>query len=222
MDTTRPPLPELVRTGLRSVPRDHAIRAVVALAGVFVLVLVVLYEGFDVEARLLVADPSEVLDFPSWYGALSYVGVLGWWTGATAAACGAALAPVGTSLRHHLPRLAIATAFLALDDLFRIHEEVSNATGVPEGLVYLAYLPLVAWAAWRALPALAPELPLLLVAAVGLGGSLASDVVSEVVAVTFRGSVVLEEGSKFLGLVAWSSALAAAARRAPAGDPPVG
>ncbi len=199
-----------IRDGLTTRP----VQVVLVTTAVVVGVQFVLFYGTGLEARTLVTDPAEIVHFPSWYGALSHLGVLSWWSAGTVAAFGAALAPAGHPLRRHLTRLAIASAFLSLDDLFRFHETWSDFIGVPESILYLAYLPLIIWWLYRAMPDMEPERFLLILTAVGLGGSLFSDVVFEDIwPLVMRGDVVIEEGLKFLGIFAWTAAMVVASAR---------
>lgn len=84
-------------------------------------------------------DPIAALNGPIYAGFVSSVGVLLWWTGAVACLLAAIRL---RRTRAFVPLLAAGTftAWLALDDLFQIHEEgITAATGLSEKVVYVAY-----------------------------------------------------------------------------------
>jgi hypothetical protein len=98
---------------------------------------------------------------------------------------------------------AAFTSWLALDDLFMIHEDVLPQLGVPEAITYGLYAAAAAGyflLSWRAI--LASRRALMASAMVLLGTSVAIDVLVQSDS-TVR--VFVEDGAKLLGILAWTS-----------------
>ena len=147
----------------------------------------------------LLADPVYVADLPAYTGVVSQAGVLAWTVGAAVALFAAAL--TGSRLLRDLGWL---TAFLAIDDVFLLHDQVLP---VPE-VVFFAVLGVVVLLLLRRhLAALRVDRSRPVVAAgVAL---LASSVIADVSMldkVTVLAAVA-EEALKVAGIVAWSGAL---------------
>jgi hypothetical protein len=186
-------------------PRSTGFLVAFALAP---LVLAFLSTLAPVHPEFLFSDPAGMTGLPPYAGLFSFAGILAWWSAATACVLVASVAPRS----RHSAMLACAgmlSAMLALDDLFMIHERVAPWFGVPENLVMGGYA--VAGAAYlygfrdlhRRL-----DWPLLLAALGLLGFSVGFDVVS---GYSVPG-LVIEEGTKFAGVVAWSAYHLLAAR----------
>jgi hypothetical protein len=147
-------------------------------------------------------DPTDVLNGAFFIGALSSLGVLLWWTAATAAGLAGWIA---RRERIGLALLAAAafTASLALDDLFLIHEIAAPDAGVPELSIYAAYAVAAAVFAWRfgAVVVRATPWPLLALACALLAADVAVDVGTRVL--LDRQIYALEDGLKLLGIVGW-------------------
>lgn len=136
-------------------------------------------------------------------GSLANLGVLLWWTGAVAAAL------AGYTRRgdpRALPLLAagILTGWLALDDLYLLHETFFPRRGVPEHYVVMAYPPLAAAYAWVFRDFLRQSEWILIATATALlAGSILIDSTSNV--------AWQEDSAKFLGIVGWTAFLIRAA-----------
>jgi hypothetical protein len=179
-----------------------ALAALVAWIG---LLAVVRSAGFN--AAALMRDPATMVGLPLGHGSLSTVGAMGW--AFAAALCFAA----------HLTRMpamgsiAGLLVVLGLDDALLLHEEVLPAVGIPQALVFAAYL---GWAAAiaRQVAAHAAELDagLLAVACTAFGISMGLDVAA-------HAPVVFEDGPKLFGIAVlgwWAFRRARAALAAPA------
>jgi hypothetical protein len=94
------------------------------------------------------------------------------------------------------------TGWLCLDDLFMVHEDVLPLFGVPQPATYAAYASFAALyfaLAWRHILAARPVLMLLALAL--LGTSVAIDIIATSESPLH---VMTEDGSKFLGILAWT------------------
>jgi hypothetical protein len=189
----------------------------VLVYGAGVAVLLLFHLAADITGRSFysfIRDPTSVRRGGDYLtGSLSNLGVLVWWTGAVAAA-------LAGYLRRHdwrgLPLLAagLFTGWLALDDLFLLHETFFPRRGIGERTVIAAY-PLVA-AAYALLFRdflRRSEWILLASAAALFAASIAIDFTTNVPR--------WEDSAKFLGIVGWTAFLVRAAFFA-LGDGPVG
>jgi hypothetical protein len=114
------------------------------------------------------------LDVPPYVGFSSNLGVLVWW-GAAVVSAGSAVLLWRARRPEAGPLLALAviSAAAALDDLFRVHEYVLPALGVPEALAYGLYVVATLGVLWMIRWFLAAnEWPMLLVAGVFFAASL--------------------------------------------------
>ena len=102
-----------------------------------------------------------------------------------------------------LAAAGVFTGWLALDDLFMIHEDVLPWFGVSQIVTYGAYAAMAALYflyAWRQILAFRPLL--MAVALALLGSSVLIDVFWHSESAV---RVFLEDGTKFLGILAWTS-----------------
>ena len=189
----------------------HALRAVVfatyvpplcALAALAALSL-----ATGIEASYLTRDPSETLRAPFYIGFVSNVGILVW--SAAAAVClfaAAVLArtPGAVEQTAFLLASGFLTSWLALDDLFTLHDVViPTYLFVPQKL-FLAVLGLVVFSylvRFR-VAILATDYLLLLLAFGFLALSVLFDGLQGRFAVPFHH--YFEDGTKLLGIVGWA------------------
>jgi hypothetical protein len=97
----------------------------------------------------------------------------------------------------------VATCWLALDDLFLIHELLILELGVPEAGIFAVYAAVCAACLWYCRSILAPRrCLLLLIALIWFGLSVLIDV-----AIQTQGELesFLEDAAKFCGIAAWSA-----------------
>lgn len=194
--------------------------AVVACGAVAVLALVGAVHVLGWDFRLMARDPISVAragdDVDRHYvGWVSHAGVLGW---AAAAATGLAGARMhrGDRGRAALMVGGLLSLGLAVDDLYLVHESlVPRYTPLPEETVLAGWAVVtVAWLVGFRRWALGQRaLPLLVVAGVALGASVAADLVGA--------GVLTEESLKLFGVGVWTCFLWRAAIGSPASAPPL-
>jgi hypothetical protein len=193
--------------------------AVLAAAGVSSVLF-----GFD--SSELFTDPSVVADYSDHVGAVSHIGVLTWVAGGAVALLAGSIVARG-ALRSLLLALGSVSLLLALDDLFRGHENLGEVlhAGEGENVVVAVYGLAVLAILVRMRRVIVERTPLVLlgVAAAFFAASLAADVVLDR-GDGFAGQVAVEDGAKLMGIFAWTAYLAVTARRAvmapPAPPPP--
>jgi hypothetical protein len=146
----------------------------------------VLHNATQMNVKDLFVDPTAKAQLGSHVGLFSHLGVLALWTGATVLVGSALLGSRGAGTRFLLT-LGGLLAWLALDDLYLIHEGLGGVIArhvlpsidrrMLEGVVFAAYG--VAWVAWlvRFRRTLLNDTSVLLLLALALlGGSVAIDV----------------------------------------------
>ncbi|HUF83199.1 MAG TPA: hypothetical protein VMQ81_01270 [Acidimicrobiia bacterium] len=174
------------------------------LPAILLLAAIVVQDG--VPDRELLSDPAQITDSSASTGLVSNLGMVAW-TGAAAALLGAAyvlrrlLAP-----RERVALLVSAglfTVVLLVDDLFLLHERtVEDKLGIPEVVTIAVYaLAALGWAILFRRQLRSTPFVLAAIALAGLG-------VSAVVDLAHPGrwsQPVLEDGSKFLAILAWAA-----------------
>lgn len=156
-------------------------------------------------------------------GLISNFGIFLWWAAASITGF-AALVAASLSARTYdilaLTMAAVFTAWLALDDLFMLHESVLPLIGLPQpatyalyGAIAIAYIAL----SWRVVLTAFPMFLLMAISMLGL--SVFVDIMAEhdLGAISYwlqanlRTSFLLEDGFKFLGIGFWCCVHIAAA-----------
>ena len=204
----------------RTRPLSDAItrRNALLIAGgaILVLVLAVAASGlFETPLFAIVSDPFTTTDAGVLTGAVSHLGVLLWWAGATIALFAAHVLrgkPGQREARRFLLGSGLISAYLTFDDLFLLHEQVLNKitplpqpgvlaiTALVTGLFLYRYRSFVRTTAW----------PVLLTAGAMFAASLAIDFVSDVGVYADawelpKAATFLEESFKWFGIVAWAT-----------------
>lgn len=163
--------------------------------------------------RNLFLDPGFLTGSPWYTGALSNLGVLVWTSGVVFAGAGAWVARrIGReSAARFLAMGAAATLILLLDDVFRLHSGplrrlLGGSKSVAQGVVIL---PVVVWVAVFWADIMRTRLALLFAALSSLAGSVVVDVIFGLGGDT---SLLIEDGMKFLGVLAWSQYFAITSR----------
>jgi hypothetical protein len=158
----------------------------------------------------LLKDPFTVVQLSNqcchvYYGLVSNLGVM-LWTTAAAVCLFTALLLVNLGRRGAEPIFLIAaglfTGWLALDDFFMIHEDVLPLFGVPQPLTYAGYAGAAALyllLSWRQILDSRPALMALAMALLGT-----SVVIDVLVHSESTLHVFMEDGAKFLGILAWT------------------
>ncbi|MFK8024410.1 MAG: hypothetical protein AB8G26_10660 [Ilumatobacter sp.] len=161
----------------------------------------------------LFLDPAYFTGAPWYTGAMSNLAILVWTTGAVFAAAGAWVARhVGrTSAYRFLAVGALATLVLVLDDVFALHAgPLRRALGDSKiAAQLLIVLPAISWAlSFR--DDIRRTRSLYLIAAVAaLGASLTVDVA---IGLDGDDGLLVEDGLKLLGILAWSQYFAITSR----------
>jgi len=173
--------------------------------------LVAVNQATGIKVSVFTRDPIQVLDGQAYVGVYSNVGILIW--AAAAVSCFFAAAVLHRcggerSWRKFLTASGIVTSILLIDDLFLMHELVlPEHVGIPEALIVPAYgLMLLAYLWTFRRNILATDF-LILVLALGLFGFSAGIDVVALATDEFHGVHLLEDGFKFLGIVAWTTYL---------------
>lgn len=141
-----------------------------------------------------------------YYGLISNTGLI-LWIGASAVCLLVGLAFLSHAGSDSFTRFALSagalSGWIALDDMFLVHEKVMPALGVPQTLVVLSYVGLALLyvaTSWRFV--LRHHWWLLFLGGGALGVSVFVDLVFHSVAPVF---VYLEDSAKFFGIVCWCS-----------------
>ncbi|MDO5612742.1 MAG: hypothetical protein Q4G14_05795 [Paracoccus sp. (in: a-proteobacteria)] len=181
---------------------EHGTMARVILPGVIVAVLLMATvvghrAGYWTVAEL-VRDPATHFELPTYAGAVSVIGVMGWVF--AAAATGLASA-VRRDLRSTLLPVSVLSLWLAIDDQFLLHEHVLPGLGIPEMAVLAIYAIVALWVLRRFLPGiLTLRLPTLATAMLCFAASL---VVDEFQTYSQFG-LLLEDFAKLAGIMFWA------------------
>lgn len=164
-------------------------------------------------------DAAATLDGPWYTGALSNSAVAFLLVGAGIALFAAGLLPSAESKSRKslLVALALVVIVVAADDLFMLHEAVFPLVGVGSVMSFAIYglaLITVLWL-WRRVVVESTDWIFLVLAALGMGFSVAIDVVLEerLFTLPFSGELI-EDPAKILGMVFMSYYLIATSRQA--------
>lgn len=175
------------------------------------IVLAAVWFQSSVSVSVLFKDPLAVAQMMDdccefYYGLVSNLGVMIWTAGA-----GICLFTSVLLFSRARPRsevlffaaAAVFTGWLTLDDLFMLHEWVLPDYGVPQTVTFGSYAAVAvvySLLSWRYILALRP---VLMASALGLLGS--SVVIDALVHTEGKTQVFFEDGTKLLGILAWTS-----------------
>lgn len=196
--------------------RDLVRIAVPLLAswGVGLAVMAAVASQPDDRAGQLLMDPSFTLGSRWYTGLVSNLGILAWTIGAAAAFAGAWLCKLGGRSRagRFLTAGGVVGALLLADDLFQFHAVLLPAElDVPKALGQAALGGCVlAWLVMNLAEIRRTHVHLLVAAAAALAGSFVVDAVYA--PLPGSGWNVVEDGAKFLGILAWSAYFVATTR----------
>ncbi len=163
--------------------------------------------------RTLFLDPAHLTGSPWYTGALSNLGILVWTAGVVFAIAGAWVARrIGRArAARFLAFGALATLVLLLDDVFALHAgPLKHALGgSKDAAQILIVLPVVAWLIVFYADIQRTRSALLFAALASLAGSMVVDM-----GVGLGGDtrLLVEDGMKFLGILAWSQYFAITSR----------
>ncbi len=186
-----------------AVVRAAAPLVIVWAAGLAVLVAAIGQDVVEREALLL--DPVTVGGLPWYTGLVSQLGVVCWAVAATVAGCGGFVAGL-VGRRGAAVFLASGSALGALllvDDLFQLHAVLlPRWLGVPKlGVVAVYGVLAVVWVVANRAELLRTRLHLFAASALAFAGSIAADVLGD----GSGTSLVVEDGGKLLGILAWAA-----------------
>lgn len=163
--------------------------------------------------EFLFLDPAHLTGTPWYTGALSNLGILVWTCGVTVAAAGAWVA--GRTERAGAARFlafgALATAVMLLDDVFAFHSGLlKNTVGIPKTIAQaMVVTPTIVWFLAFQADIRRTRSALLLA---GLGSFAGSVLVDAGLGLTGDTALLVEDGLKFLGILAWAQYFAITAR----------
>jgi len=157
-----------------------------------------------VDPRLAATDPDDIAKAPAFYGGMALFGFGVWGAGAGAAFVGAIAARGGPDpygMSRMLVQAGLITAFLAIDDMYQLHENGFQYLHIPQKVVILAYVVIVvAWAWANRVAIRATEFP---IAVVGLGFFALSVLLDQEVLGISRGPF-FEDTPKIIGICLWA------------------
>lgn len=209
-------------------PRYYGIFYTIIIVQIMLLVAVAVQSTVPVE-RLFRDMLSVAEDYPGcchvYDGMISNLGILLWWAAASVTGF-ATLVAMSLSARTYdivaLAMAAVFSAWLAIDDLFLLHDIVLPLIGMPQpatyalyGAIVFAYIAL----AWRVVLTAFPIFLLMAISALGL--SIVIDIlaghnfgaISDWLRANQRTEFLLEDGFKFLGIGFWCCVHIAAAMK---------
>lgn len=179
--------------------------ATIALASAFCAVVLGFVVGLvvwgDHSFEYYGTDPASTFGASQFVGLLSHAGVLLAWGAGFASVVAGAFVARARGWRHALPLLVAGagTAYLAFDDLFRLHEEILPRLRIEEEAIFGVYVvATLAFLWWYRRFFREHEWPLLALAAVALAASVALD--QKIVNPSAALSRWLEDGLKLFGL----------------------
>ena len=202
------------RADLASLPHHGLSAPLIAMVlGPVVLLLVstmLVTLRTGIEPSFFVRDPASTLGGHPLTGMQSHLGVLAWWATASIGIFGYAILnrrKTEPMVSSFLLCFALLTAVLALDDLFRVHEDLARRyLSVRQRYVFLAYSVSCSWLLFRFRKVIArSEYGLLVLALVFFGFSLAIDTLEH--RWDSRWCIFFEDGFKLLGIVSWGAYL---------------
>jgi hypothetical protein len=180
---------------------------IVVLAGVTMMAVGAAVAFFHATGRdwwVLLRDPAAAFDFAPTAGLFSHLGVLA--MAGTGAICvfAAMVLPRGAADRGVLGMVGALALWLALDDLFMLHEGIfPRVLGIPEPVTLAVYVGLVLGLMWRIGGRVFTQAWLgFWVAAAFLVLMLGTDVMFEVAT---PASFLVEEVAKLCGFVLWAA-----------------
>lgn len=197
---------EATRERLSTSWRSVVVVSVVVLGALAVAFVLLHLTG--VKTQYLATDPDDIADLPVYYGAMALFGFTVWGVAIGGAAVGAVAhrgLPDPARVGRMLGLAALFSAYLALDDMYELHENGYPNLGIPQLLVIGGYMVVALGWLWASRAAvLASEFPILLLAFAGFGLSVLID---QGVFGDARGPFI-EDVPKVLGLCLWALYLA--------------
>lgn len=185
----------------------HIIFFSIVITVVVMAVMVSLHYFLDVPFRQLTADPIVLSDSPIYFGFLSQAGIILWSAAATVSFVFAYFTTVfknGKSQFYFFIFNGFLISWLMIDDCFLLHEGILPGIGISQKLVLLLYAVVVIIYLFRFHKLILQKTSfILLILSFGCFG------ISALIDLIFHFETpniidtVLEDGSKFIGIVLW-------------------
>ncbi len=204
--TTYPEIPSDARTdhAPASVLPDRLIAGIVVGTMAMVLGLVMLFDITGRDWWVLLRDPATAFGFAPYAGLFSHLGVLALAVGGAISVFAALLLRPDQQSRTVLLSAGTLSIWLALDDLFMLHESVlPRLLGLPETAILGLYLALAMGLVWLiGRTVLTRHYLGFWTAAVFLSVMLVTDLIFEVAT---SASFLVEESAKICGFMIWAA-----------------
>ena len=196
---------KIIAPELKDIPKGRSVYLTSTLVIGAMLLVICVYAQDQYPFGYLTRDPAYIVHqsghYSRWFGLLSNIGVLLWTV--TAAVClfvgwELAVTSDGKKKGHFFLAAGILTSLLAIDDLFLLHELLTD-TVVGEKVAYISYgIAMAVYLIYfrRFHVVLGPTL--LLFGGWMLGLSILSDLMP-------NQSIAIEDGTKFVGIAGWAS-----------------
>lgn len=155
----------------------------------------------------LLLDPNSLNKVPWYTGLVSNLGILGWTAATTTGFFGSWVARYGgrPGAASMLRWGAVLSTTLLFDDLFQLHVAV-KPLGISKPMVYLGYLLATGlWCVLQFREIRRTRSELLIASGAAFAASVVVDQIgASLPLLTTQGALVLEDASKFLGVLAWA------------------
>lgn len=161
----------------------------------------------DIPFRHLTADPNILTNSPIYFGFISQTGIIFWSAAATTSFIFAYLTKIYQNEKkqyYFFIFTGLLISWLMIDDCFLLHEGILPGIGVPQTIVLLVYILAVLYYLFRFKNLILKNTPfILLILSFGCFG------ISAFIDVFFHFEnpnlidTVLEDGSKFIGIILW-------------------
>lgn len=189
-----------------------AIIAVLLVSALTLALLVVADRVFGIDYYDLVRDPNAIARNPGYFGIISNIGIIFWIVGAVSAlqAFAATAGEGAAPLRRTLLAGGLFAALMGIDDFLMLHEAVAT-TGIPEEVVLVPHMLMLAALCYCAYGVRAATPRLLLAASVL---SMGLSFVVDMAPIHDGGATFVEEGLKLVGILFLTTYLVAISHQA--------
>ena len=172
------------------------------------IIVILLHQNFQISMYEIFRDPSQIAKISPFAGVISNLGVLLWWS--TASVCFFTVFFLNMFKQNEkfwfMLASALMSAYLAADDLFRLHDSVAWSLGLQEEnvLMSMGFLVLAYFIKFRR-EILESNFLILLLALGFLTASVTVDHFQDGAVLSNLGEwrIFLEDGFKWLGIVFW-------------------
>ncbi len=177
-----------------------------SFVGFLLAALIIVHQVTKIPFNMFTADPAASMQYNSFYGYISNVGILFWCATATVCFLSGAVLNIRKDQReiiHFLVCFGALTMVLMFDDLFMFHESIAPwVLHVPEKATLVVYGLYAAFCFARFHKViLTNDFRYLFIAIAAFGTSVVIDQISE--KIYFPGEYLFEDGAKFIGIASW-------------------